>query len=291
MLSVIIPVGRDEPLISKQIEEIKNTIGNVEYEIIIITIDKTVCKNIPEVRICLYSPANCAEARNYGARMAKGDIFVFSDAHTEYKDYGWGELIEDTFEQREDIGVATLPRYTITGDISSPKRYLNQIARGLKFNSDMNLLDVSYVTPLKDGEIPFIWGDFHVIRKDVFDDAGGYITEGWGHFEDRTMCVTCTLLGYKNICIEGKQVGAYIRPAQTSHISFPYWYYGNMCFQALHYTGERLERAKQFWIGDGHPEEVFDIVYDHWQHLRKYYLKRRVHDDNWYFETFLKRFG
>ena len=291
MLSIVIPVGKNEPWIGKRIEEIKSTIGNVEYEIIVVTIDKAVCEIIPEVRVCLHSPTNCAEARNYGARMAIGDILVFSDAHTEYgtQSENWGEVVEDTFKQRKDIGVATFPRYTLTENIENPERYLNQVARGLKFNSDTNLLDVHYVGPLKDGTIPFVWGDFHVIRRSVFENTSGYITDGFGHFEDRSMCVTCTLFGYKNICIEGKQVGAYIRPSGAPQ-SFPHWYWGNMAFQALHYTGERLERAKQFWIKDGHSKEEFDIVFNRWRHLREYFLERRVHDDNWYFSTFLEQF-
>lgn len=289
MISVIIPVGKNEPWIRKRIEEIKDTIGTAEYEINIITLDKEVCKNIPEVRICLYSPTNCAEARNMGARMAKGDIFIFSDAHTEFRDNGWGGVLEDTFKKRKDIGVASFPRYTLTGDIENPKRYPNQIARGLKFNSDTNLLDVRYIAPLKDGEIPFVWGDFHAIRKEIFEEIGGYITDGWGHFEDRAMCMTCTLFGYKNVCIEGKTVGAYIRPPGALQ-SFPYWYFGNMAFGSLHYTDERLEQFKKFWINDGHSKEEFEIVFNRWHHLREYFLERRKYDDNWYFEEFLKEF-
>lgn len=291
MLSIIIPVGYNEPWINKRIEEIKTTIGNVEYEILIVTIDRNACKNIPEACICLYSYRNAAEARNFAAAIAKGDILVFVDAHTEFLQStasGWGEVIEHHFKTRKDIGVATFPRYTLTGDISNPERYLNLIARGLKFNSDTNLLDVSYVTPRDDGEIPFIWGDFHAIRKSVFEETGGYITEGDGHFEDRCMCMTCTLFGYKNVCIEEKKIGAYIRPGSSQ--SFPHWWLGNMCCQSIHYTGERLERAKQFWINEGHSAEEFEIVYNNVHHLREYCLQRRVHDDDWYFEMFLTKF-
>lgn len=294
MISVVIPVGKNEPQIGKRIEEIKSTIGDVEYEIIIVTIDKTVCTDSPKVQICLHSPTNCAEARNYGEKMSKGDILVFSDAHTEYThtesgDDSWGKLLEDTFEQREDIGVATFPRYTLTGDINNMKRDINAIAKGLTFNLDTNLLDVRYVAPLKDGTIPFIWGDFHVIRRSVFEEVGGYVTEGEGHMEDRIMCCTCTLFGYHNISIEGKLLGAYIRPPGSPR-SFPHWYWGNMGFHALHYTDERLERAKEFWVTSEHHKEEFDIVFNRWRHLREYYLERRTYDDAWYFNEFLKKF-
>lgn len=291
MLSVIIPVGYLEPHIKERVIAIKDTIGNVDYEILVLTIDKEVCTEISEARVCLHAPWNCAEARNYGEKMSKGDILVFSDAHTEYGDLaqGWGEVLEDTFRKRSDIGVATFPRYTLTGDIDNIKRYLNQIARGLKFNSDTNLLDVRYVSPRADAEIPFIWGDFHVIRRSVFEEVGGYTTEGWGHFEDRNMCIACTLFGYKNICIEGKTIGAYIRPPGAKQ-SFPYWWLGNMCCHGLHYTGNRLERAKQFWVQDGHTVAEFELVFNRWTHLRDYYLNRRVHDDTWYFDVFLRMF-
>lgn len=294
MISVIIPVGRNEPWVRKQINDIKQTIGDVDHEILVISLDESVCLEAPDVRICQAGPMNPAEARNYAARMARGDIFVFSDAHTEFgfgrQSKRWGEVLSKVFSLRS-IGVASFPRYTLTGDIRVPERHKNMIARGLAFNSDMNLLNVRYIKP-QQAEIPFVWGDFHAISRRVFDDVRGYITEGGGHFEDRTMCVTCTLFGYRNICIEDSSsscmIGAYIRPPGSLR-SFPYWYYGNMAFGALHYTGERLERFKNFWIKDGHSAQEFEIVFDRWKPLREYYLKRRVYDDNWYFNTFLQR--
>jgi len=289
MISVIIPVGLKEELFFKRVSEIHSTIGDVEYEIIAITIDKNLCSNNPDVNICLYSHLNSAEACNYGAYMSKGDILVHTDAHTEFpmSAYGWGEVLERFFETKEDAGVVSFPRYTLYGDdMKNPERHMGMIARGLRFRDDMNLFDVEYITPLDNGEIPFIWGDFQATRREVFFELGGRTTEGGGAFDDRNICITASLFGYTNYCInDGPIIGAYIRKTQTTYV---HHHLGNMCAMSLHYTGERLERAKEYWKKLGYNE--FDIVYNRWQHLREYYLKRRVHDDNWYFKTFLKKF-
>lgn len=291
MISVIIPVGKEEPHVVKQVKEIRQTIGNVDYEIILVTNDKKVCAEPSNVKWCVYSYWNCGEARNMGAQMAEGNILVFSDAHTEYLhpySDGWGETIELAFRSRKDIGVATLPRYTITGPIDNQVHHYDQIARGLKFNSSDNLYDVSYITPKPDGQIPFIWGDFIALSKNVFEVGGGFIVEGNAHMEDRCFCIAASLFGYKNICIdEGKKVGAYIRP---QIVSFPYAEKGTMALQSLHYTGSRLESAKDWWVNHGHPPEEFEVVFNRCKPLRDYYLKHRKYTDDWYFTEFLPTF-
>ena len=291
MISVIIPVGEEEPHLFQQVKDIHRTIGAIDYEIILVTIDKNLCSSDPDVRVCLYSSECCAGAKNIGAAIGKGTILVFSDAHTEYTteySLGWGETIERALSSRNDLGIVSLPRYTLTGPINNRERHLNMIARGLKQNSDVNLYDVSYITPKQDGTIPFIWADFIALSKDVFDDIGGFITEGWGHMDDRCYCMATTLFGYKNVCLDtGPMVGAYIRPQV---ISFPHAHLGDMCTHSLHLTGDRLSRAKDFWVREGHPPDEFEIVFNRWKPLRDHYLKHRVHDDDWYFTEFLPTF-
>lgn len=86
MISVIIPALNEEKYISKCIEGIKSqTFRN--YEVIIVdgkSSDKTieVIKKISNFKVIISDKRNAPYQRNLGAKYAKGDFLIFTDADT-----------------------------------------------------------------------------------------------------------------------------------------------------------------------------------------------------------------
>ena len=86
MISVIIPALNEEKYISKCIEGVKSQAFK-DYEVIIVdgkSSDKTieVIKKISNYKVIISDKRNAPYQRNLGAKYAKGDFLIFTDADT-----------------------------------------------------------------------------------------------------------------------------------------------------------------------------------------------------------------
>jgi len=111
MLSIIIPTLNEEKYLPLLLEEIKKQSFN-DYEIIIADAgseDKTV--EIAKSFGCKIVPGGMpAKGRNEGAKIARGDIFLFMDADNIYLPENFLKNLLEEFEKRK-LDLASFPIY------------------------------------------------------------------------------------------------------------------------------------------------------------------------------------
>ena len=111
LISIIIPAYNSEKTISKTIESLlKQNYSKKNYEIIIVddgSIDNTqdTILKFKQVRLIKQNHKGPATARNLGARNAKGDILLFTDADC-ILDKNWIKEMVKPFTNPEIIGVS-----------------------------------------------------------------------------------------------------------------------------------------------------------------------------------------
>lgn len=112
MLSIIIPTLNEEKYLPLLLKEIKRQSFNGKYEIIIAdagSFDKTV--EIAKKEGCQIVKGGLpAKGRNEGAKVAKGDIFLFMDADNCYLPENFLKDLLEEFEKRK-LDVASFPIY------------------------------------------------------------------------------------------------------------------------------------------------------------------------------------
>ena len=156
ILSIIIPTLNEEKYLPILLSEIKKQ-NFTDYEIIVAdagSTDKTI--EIAKKFGCkIVRGGKPAKGRNEGAKVAKGDIFLFMDADNIYLPDGFFEKLISEFRKR-NLGVASFPIY--------PKG---------------NLVDkICYFFYNKFVEIFQRWIAFAtncvLIKKEVFEKVGGF---------------------------------------------------------------------------------------------------------------------
>ncbi len=112
MLSIIIPTLNEEKCLPLLLKEIKKQNFNGNYEIIVAdagSTDKTV--KIAEKFGCkVIKGGIVAKGRNEGAKIAKGDIFLFTDADNIYLPENFLNNLLAEFERRK-LDIASFPIY------------------------------------------------------------------------------------------------------------------------------------------------------------------------------------
>jgi glycosyltransferase involved in cell wall biosynthesis len=111
MLSIIIPTLNEEEYLPILLNQIKKQ-NFFDYEIIVAdggSNDKTV--EIAKQFGCIITKGgNPAQGRNGGAKIAKGDVFLFMDADNIYLPDNFLEKLLNEFKKR-NLGVASFPIY------------------------------------------------------------------------------------------------------------------------------------------------------------------------------------
>lgn len=164
-LSIVIPAYNEEKLIGKCIESILNqSIDRKEYEVLLI--DNNSTDNTSEIVSKMgVKPISYTEkkgaiwAKQFGAKRAKGEIIVVSDADAIFEK-NWLENILKVFENKKLmlVGGTVLP----TGN--------SKIVMGI-----FKLSEYFSLVFQKIG-VPFIWGTNMAVRKSAFEKVGGFNT-------------------------------------------------------------------------------------------------------------------
>lgn len=287
-ISIIIPVKNEGENLKWTLESLFNVRTNLTFEVIIINDDSNdnccdcIKKSFSNKNIKLINTIGigAANARNAGAKIAIGNIFVFCDAHLIFEDYWLDLLLNPLFKGHTDaitpaIGEIGNPKFIgygqtlgICSDLSSIKIYWNQATHSMM-------------------EIPILPGGCFAIRKAVFEDIGGFETgfQHWG-YEDFEISIKLWLFGYYCHVQPTTKILHLFRKKQPYQIDIENYYYNLLRLSYLHFNFERIKKIKKSIT---HPK--IDIINKQVLHndvllKKKIYEKKRKYNDNWYFAKF-----
>ncbi|WP_100330284.1 glycosyltransferase family 2 protein [Bacillus xiapuensis] len=217
-----------------------------------------------------------AMARNAGADQAKGDFFIFCDAHLFFEDYWIDNLLEPI---REGIADATNPGIA---DAANP----SNIGYGYSWNDRLEPKWHSGKRELFPSA--HLAGGCLAISRKAFEGIHGFEKgfKVWGR-EDEEISLKLWLFGYR----------CYVQPAVTILHIFradapPFvvtWddvNYNLMRMAYSHFNEERIEKCKRL-IKHSSPERIMErLMKSDIIGQRKQYLQERQFDDDWYMKKF-----
>ena len=218
-------------------------------------------------------------ARNFGAAAASGDVIVFSDAHVNPMP-GWLEPLCTALEDPNVGEVAPV--------VSALGREWD---KGYGFTWRDPSLTMSWLreqwnrTPYS---VPFLCGCFIALRRDVFQESGGFDEglRGWGS-EDAELSVRLWLLGYECRVVPDSEIAHLFRPQFPYRVKWKFTLHNTLRLAALHLPPAALARVvahhAQFpAFGDAYAR----LMTSNAQAQRDYIHSIRRFDGDWFIDRF-----
>ncbi|MGC9086871.1 MAG: glycosyltransferase family 2 protein [Thermoproteota archaeon] len=284
MISIVIPTYKERFLKDTIETIIANTREN--YEIIVVSSSPELDSFVKDYgAVLLEAPKGYAgEARNIGAREARGDVLVFVDSHV-WVPKGWEKVTYHAL--KSDVGIVTSAVYVVDTNGVHHKEQVGY------FPICYSNLEFGWGRPPSASEAYEVQapvGCFHVVeRKKFLGQPAGYIPY-WG-YEDRELALRFFRLGYKNILVPDVKVGHMFKhssgPVSLSNFWYLYaknYYIGSL----LDFDDKTLSRLKNTLKSKGVTEEIKKEVVSErkWLALRNYYLETYKLPDTLWFKTF-----
>ncbi|MFM9278142.1 glycosyltransferase family 2 protein [Paenibacillus jiagnxiensis] len=285
LISIIFPVKNEGKHVENTLDSLQGVKTNYSLEVIVVddaSVDNC-CDFLLEYKSS--SPINfiktngvgSSNARNVGAEAAKGEYFVFCDAHLFFEDYWLDNLLEPLFGGEADAVVPIIAPHD-----KSHIRATGQTLNMEKFRAtwNYNYEDLQ--------EVAILPGGCLAIPKTVFLDVNGFERgfRVWG-FEDIELSIKLWLFGYR-CCVQPKSKVLHVfRKVFPYKMSVDFSDYNMMRLAYSHFSEERIKKCENFIR---RPEITKDLINDVLENgvlkQRDNYLKKRKFDDNWFFEKF-----
>lgn len=196
-LSFIIVNYKSKKYLEKCISSIREKVSGVDYEIIVVNNDNLDIRCPNGIKLIntgknLGFGAGC----NAGARAAQGEISCFLNPDTEIVSENIPELIQE-FNENEDVGIIGSRLITEKGETQwwcAGKEFT--LRRLIKNN-----LGIIESKKIWESRIPvecaWVSGAALFIKKNIFDQLGGFDEKFFMYFEDIDLCKRARMAGYK----------------------------------------------------------------------------------------------
>ena len=234
--------------------------------------------NDARLRLVEAGGVGLARAKNRGAREARGRYLAFLDAHC-FTPAGWLEPVLELLESSPEVGVAG-PAIADTDNVQ---------LRGCGGTWRDGWLDMSWLSGAEEPrEVPFQPGGCQVIRRELFEELGGY-DEGllrWGS-EDVELCLRVWLFGH-SIQVEPRAtIYHHFRTAPPYSVEMRQVVYNKLRMSVLHFDGALLERVleRQLTYPQA-PTALARLFSDGTLERGRVLRGRRVRDMDWFCERF-----
>lgn len=285
LFSIIIPVKNEGLNIKVTVDSILRTAGDIPCEIIVVD-DKSAddcCSFLsdppyrrPGLTLITTGGLGAANARNAGADAARGEIFVFCDAHITVPQ-DWLVKMERDFKLKAVDGLS--PGIASMADPGA-------VGYGQTWN---HRLEAKWLPrPSNMVPVPLLPGGCQAFRRQAFETVGGYDRgfKVWGH-EDEEISFKMWLFGCNLFVDPEIKVMHLFRPAHPYPVSLDNVNYNFLRMACSHFSGKRLAAAFTLLGGEQNFSRLMASVClsDVWDQ-REDYLRRRVYDDGWYIKRF-----
>ena len=224
-----------------------------------------------------------AGARNHGASLASGEVLVFSDAHVEAP-IGW---IDQLCAPLKSAPVG------IVGPVISAMG--NRAIKGYGQTWSGPNLEVQWLTrqALSPYPVPLLGGGFMAMRRDFFDETGGFDTgmTTWG-MEDSEICLRAWLLGYQCVVVPTAEVAHLFRSEFPYAVDWEMVMHNILRLVGVHFSQERFAQVTASLAQtSGFPRALARLIDSDAFSRRAEFLARRQFDDAWFFDRFNISFG
>jgi glycosyltransferase involved in cell wall biosynthesis len=310
--SIIIAAHNEGELLLKTIESCIETGGGFDYEIVVA--DDASTDDAPATAERRFAPVRLyrhtrrrgvSPTRHFGAQQARGEVFIFLDAHSNPERGALQRLVRD-IEETEGQAVIT-PRVAAL-DVQSWQNVLTQVGHGYAF--DLLTIEARWVpleelqrSPLGRGnlfESPALIGCAFAISRAVYEKIWGFDAHmsSWG-VEDLDLAFKCWSMGHPILHDPEIVIGHRFQEAFTYSVPTEDIVVNQLRLAYKNYThgvwGEWLAVGRQRYIDSlvEHPEglwarawELFRASEDSARQERSYLHGRRLRDEFWYAQHF-----
>lgn len=230
------------------------------------------------VRLFRTRDLGVARARNYGARRARGDVFVFADAHIRV-DESWWPPFEHALGRSNVGAVAPCVR-----SLNRP----NAVGYGLTFTGPG--MEVAWLRKQSDRpfEAPIVPGCFLAMTRDAFDATGGWddgLLQRGG--VDNEFSVRLWLLGYRLLIVPRVEVRHLFRARSPFHVGWTEFLHNRLRLAFVHFGETRLSAVI---AALGRHEELgaalLRAIEGGVERRRRELFARRTRNDDWYLKHF-----
>lgn len=283
-VSIVIPAHNEAHRLEETVRAIRAT-ADLSYEMLVVDDMSTDgCAGFlagdpfDAVRLVrAETPLGVAGARNAGARLARGPIVVFMDAHC-YPEPGFLSRLVAALN-RLGRGMV-VPQVTAHGEPSA--RGFGMTLAGPELNAVWlpPVLDVPYPVPIGCGCIQMFF-------KSWFDQIGGYDTMRKYGVEDLEISMRSWLLGGPVHVVPQSIVAHYFRSATTLAVGWEDVVHNVLRMAHLHLSGSRLARVEQHWAAHPSYTEAKTLLGSSDVAERRQWLdSRRRRSADWYCDKF-----
>ncbi|MHB8926852.1 MAG: glycosyltransferase [Bacillota bacterium] len=227
------------------------------------------------------SGIGAAQARNLGARVARGQYLVFCDAHLRFPP-GWLDGLLTGFEA---------PVAASDGAVGAVSPGLSAIDTPTRtgFGETWNeRLEVTWLKPSAGAAaVPLLPGGCMAFRSDVFHNIGGF-DHGfmtWGH-EDEEISLKLWLFGHAAVVVPGVVVGHLFRPRHPYRVTMWDAHYNLLRMAYSHFGEARLAKTLDLLASFRYRETLFGHVRQATAAQRQAYFARRPRGDAWFMARF-----
>lgn len=285
-ISAVVVTLNEGPRLQSTIEDLRSTLP-AAGEIVVVDDGSTdgsvdfLHSARPPAKILSLPNAGAPQARNAGARRARGDIVIFSDAHMKFA-RGWWEPLVAALENRSTAAVA-------------PAVFDAEYPENVGYGMTLPAPDLTADWLPRHSEtprpVPVLPGACWAMRRDVFESTGGF-DEGivrWGS-EDAEYSIRLWLLGYELLVVPDCQVGHQFRYSGEERpypVEWSWVQHNKMRVALLHFNQVRKSRVAAALKDEEGFAAGFELALsDGLDECRRELERRRVHDDDWFFSKF-----
>lgn len=284
LVSLILPVKNEGIHIKNTIESALKIKTNCSYEIIVVDdhSEDGCCSfldTIKDHRIKIIRTAGlgAANARNAGADLASGEIFIFCDAHVFFEDYWLEKLIKPLQQGTADA---------VNPGIGDSKRP-NRVGYGFAWDEK---LEIVWNKERKDSPFPspLLAGGCLAVTRSAFEDIDGFERgfQVWGR-EDEEISLKLWLFGYRCYIVpDVKVLHVFRQSSPPFKLSWNHVNYNLLRMAYLHFDEERIKKCKKIIKFSQEAKLMGMLRKSDIDKKRALYEKKRKYDDSWYMRTF-----